>query len=161
MRIIVIVMLVLASCNSKSNQTLSSNKAEEAAIQLVFDQQVDGTKPTLTSLWKATINPTRFFSSEVESLPVGIVLWFDTKKVIRIKQQWGNYDLKSCEWISFPPTAVIQKEKRELGDCVWSYFVNRIVILRRESRKENVGPAGNVLKLRDSAPDDQFSFKIG
>jgi len=50
MRIIVIVMLVLASCNSKSNQTLSSNKAEEAAIQLVFDQQVDGTKPTLTSL---------------------------------------------------------------------------------------------------------------
>jgi len=41
MRIIVIVMLVLASCNSKSNQTLSSNKAEEAAIQLVLDQQVD------------------------------------------------------------------------------------------------------------------------
>ena len=41
MRPIAIILLVLASCSRDTNQTsTSSSKAEEAAIQLVLDQQV-------------------------------------------------------------------------------------------------------------------------
>ena len=40
MRAIVIVSLVLASCNSKTNQAPISSKADEASIQSVLDQQV-------------------------------------------------------------------------------------------------------------------------
>ncbi|HEV8512013.1 MAG TPA: nuclear transport factor 2 family protein [Cyclobacteriaceae bacterium] len=40
MRTIVIAMLVLTACSSKTNQTPSSSKEDEAAIQSVLDKQV-------------------------------------------------------------------------------------------------------------------------
>jgi len=40
MRAIIIFMLVLAACDSKTYQTGSSSKADEAAIQSVLEQQV-------------------------------------------------------------------------------------------------------------------------
>jgi len=40
MRIIVMVTLVLASCTNRNQTQFSASKADEAAIQLVLDQQV-------------------------------------------------------------------------------------------------------------------------